>query len=83
MALIGFRFYSTTIMARLCVPDEARENLGLGLDMEDEKIISHDYPKKYGNTSDRPWARQEDGSRHPGTKRLLISCVLLLLLQHS
>jgi hypothetical protein len=64
-------------------PDNARENLGLGLDMEDEKIRSHDYPKKYGETGGRPWVRQEDGSRHPGKKRLLIPYVLLQLLQYS
>jgi hypothetical protein len=49
-------------------PEEARESLGLTLDIEDEKIRTHDYPRnrKTENTVGAPVKRQTDGSRHPG-----------------
>jgi hypothetical protein len=48
-------------------PDDARLALGLPLDMEDEKIRSHTYPKKEAPKSGSPGVKRQHGaSRHPG-----------------
>lgn len=53
-------------------PEEARESLGLTLDLEDEKIRKNDYPRKVGDAKASPGVkRKDDGSRHPGKNLLL------------
>ena len=55
----------------LITPEDARENLGIALDSEDERVRSSDYPKRKRETETAPWRRQQDGSRHPGSFRVL------------
>jgi calcium-independent phospholipase A2-gamma len=52
-------------------PEEARETLGLSLKDEDQQIQSTDYPKRPEQSGGAPWRRQQDGSRHPGSCRVL------------
>ena len=52
-------------------PEDAREALGLDLDMEDDKIRSSDYTKETANIGDIPGRRQPAASRHPGSFRVL------------
>ena len=57
----------------LIQPEEARENLGLPLELEDENIQKNSYPRKNMNEKplNTPGIRQVDGSRHPGSFRVL------------
>eukprot|EP00536_Pseudo-nitzschia_multiseries_P012243 jgi/Psemu1/326739/estExt_fgenesh1_pg.C_4580003 len=53
-------------------PDDARENLGLLLENEAKMIRTNDYPKKKGVAHSAPGTITPDnGSRHPGSFRLL------------
>jgi hypothetical protein len=55
----------------LVQPEEARENLGLPLDIEDDTIKNCNYPRKQsGDVAAAPGIRQVDGSRHPGKCRI-------------
>jgi hypothetical protein len=47
-------------------PEEARETLGLTLEMEDDRIRLNQYAKKTGNNNGAPYVKQTDASRHPG-----------------
>jgi hypothetical protein len=54
----------------LIQPEQAREILGLPLELEDETIRKSDYPrKKSSGDVASPGIRQIDGSRHPGKRR--------------
>ncbi len=52
-------------------PKEARETLGRSLESEDNRISSNQYPTKPIASGGAPWRRQQDGSRHPGSFRVL------------
>lgn len=52
-------------------PEEARETLGRSLETEDDRIRSNEYPTKPSNAGLAPWRKQQDGSRHPGSFRVL------------
>lgn len=52
-------------------PEEARETIGLAVEYEHERVRSKEYPKRPAQSGGAPWRRQEDGSRHPGSFRVL------------
>ena len=52
-------------------PEDAREALGLTLDMEDDEIQSNDYAKESLDVGGAPRMKQPAASRHPGSFRVL------------